>query len=64
MAHGTVTWFDPRTGVGTITPDDGSAALSIHYAQIDGGGRQSLRVNDRVTYTPATGPAGPIATRV
>jgi len=62
--NGTVAWFDARTGTGVISPDDGSADVSVHYTQIDGGGRQSLRATDRVSFTPADGPDGPTATRV
>lgn len=64
MAYGIVSWFDVVRGVGGIIPDDGTAEVSVHRAQIDGGGSQSLRAADRVSFTVVDGPSGPIATTV
>ncbi|GAA4877601.1 cold-shock protein [Pseudonocardia benzenivorans] len=63
MVDGTVTWFDPRRRIGVITLDDGTE-VSVSGAQIDGGGQQSLRPGDRVTFTVVEGPDGPHATGV
>jgi CspA family cold shock protein len=64
MAYGIVTWFDVVRGVGGIDPDDGTDEIPVHRAQIDGGGSQSLRAADRVSFTLIDGPCGPMATMV
>ncbi|WP_214369269.1 cold-shock protein [Pseudonocardia sp. H11422] len=63
MAEGTVMWFDAERGVGRIAVDGGGELL-VHYTQIDGGGRQSLRENDRVSFTVQASESGPRAVRV
>ncbi|GAY12777.1 cold-shock protein [Pseudonocardia sp. N23] len=63
MVDGTVTWFDSRRGVGVITLDDGTE-VPVAGSQIDGGGVQSLRPNDRVAFTLVDGPEGPRAAEV
>jgi cold shock protein len=54
MAYGTVAWYDAQRGVGGIEP--GGHGLAVHYSQIDGGGRQSLRPSDRVAFAMLDGP--------
>jgi CspA family cold shock protein len=36
MSHGTVAWFSARKGFGYIAPDDGSAAIFVHFTAILG----------------------------
>lgn len=57
MVDGTVTWFDPQRGVGVIALEDGTE-VAVSGSQIDGGGVQTLRPDDRVTFTLADGPDG------
>lgn len=62
--NGTVSWFDARRGVGAIAPDDGAADIAVSCLHIDGGGHQSLRPNDRVSFTVVDEPHGRVATQV
>ena len=62
--YGIVTWFDPHRGVGTIALEDSGHQVGVHAVEIDGGGKQSLRVDDRVAFTLLDGPGGPRATQV
>jgi CspA family cold shock protein len=64
LTYGTVAWFDPQRGIGVITLDEGEQLVPVHASDIDGGGRQSLRVADRVAFTLLDGPRGPQAVRV
>lgn len=64
MAYGIVSWFDIVRGVGGIVPDDSTDEVPVYRAEIDGGGSQSLRAADRVSFTVVDGPSGPIATGV
>ena len=64
MTHGTVTWFDSEGGIGGITIDEGEQLVPVHATDIDGGGRQSLRVADRVAFILLDGPRGRPAVRV
>jgi CspA family cold shock protein len=64
MTYGTVTSFDPHRGVGTIALEHNGQQVAVHAGEIDGGGKQSLRVRDRVAFTLLDGPDGPRATRV
>jgi CspA family cold shock protein len=58
VAQGTVKWFDVESGVGVISSDDGGTEVVVHQSEIDGGGRQSLRAHQRVTFTVDDGSAG------
>lgn len=51
MITGIVTWFDPERGVGTIAVEGTDRRFAVRSSDIDGGGRQSLRPNDRVRFT-------------
>jgi cold shock CspA family protein len=64
VTYGRVAWFDPRRGVGAITVEGTGHEVAAHSAEIDGGGRQSLRTNDRVAFTLLDGSAGPRAARI
>jgi cold shock CspA family protein len=60
----TVTWFDPQRGIGMITVDGSGHQVPVRAAEIDGGGRQSLRVDDRVAFQLLVAPNGPRAVQV
>ncbi|UCE61625.1 MAG: cold-shock protein [Phycisphaerales bacterium] len=62
--QGTVKWFNDTKGFGFITPSDGSSDLFVHYSDIAGTGRRSLREGDTVEYEPSQGEKGPKATNV
>jgi CspA family cold shock protein len=64
LTYGTVAWFDPQRGTGGITTDEDEQVVPVYATDIDGGGRQSLRVTDRVAFTLLDGPRGPQALRV
>lgn len=64
LDYGTVTWFDRQHGIGSIAVDGGGYEVPVRSVEIDGGGRQSLRVDDRVAFTLVEGPDGPRAARV
>lgn len=64
MIPGTVTWFDPKWGIGGIAVDDSDHEVSVRSSEIDGGGMQSLRPRDRVRLTVHHESSGAQATRV
>lgn len=64
MAQGTVKWFDAERGVGSIVPEDGGAEVAVHQSGIDGGGRQSLRAGERVTFVVDESSTGARAAKV
>lgn len=57
---GTVKWFDDRKGYGFIAQDDGPDVF-VHYSDIRGSGRRSLREGQRVTFRVTKGMKGPKA---
>jgi cold shock protein len=61
---GTVRWFDPERGTGAIVLDGSDREVAVRSAAVDGGGRQSLRPQDRVHLTVFDGPSGAHAARV
>jgi cold shock CspA family protein len=61
---GTVRWFDPERGIGVIVLDGSDREVAVRSAAVDGGGRQSLRPQDRIRLTVFDGPSGASATRV
>ncbi len=64
MTYGAVAWFDAQRGTGGITLDEDEQLVPVHASDIDGGGRQSLRVADRVAFTLLDEPRGPRTVRV
>ncbi len=62
--QGTVKWFNDTKGFGFITPSDGGADVFVHYSDIDGEGRKTLREGDRVEFETTQGERGPKATTV
>ena len=62
--QGTVKWFSDTKGYGFIVPSDGSPDLFVHYSDIEGSGRRSLREGDQVEFEVAEGQKGPKATNV
>lgn len=58
MATGTVKWYDPDQGYGSIVPDGGGADVFVHQAVVVGAG---LAPGDRVAFALQGGPNGPIA---
>jgi len=55
---------DPQRGVGAIAVDGNRREVPVRAAEIDGGGMQSLRVEDRVAFRLLGGPDGPFAANV
>jgi cold shock CspA family protein len=64
MTYGTVAWFDPERGLGAIAVEGSEQLVPVNATEIDGGGRQSLRMADRVAFTLLDGPRGVRAVRV
>ena len=64
MAGGSVKWFNDEKGYGSITPDDGSKDLFVHYSNISGDGFKSLSEGQKVTYEAGEGRKGTEATNV
>jgi cold shock CspA family protein len=64
VISGTVTWFDPKRGIGGIAVDGTDRELPVESSEIDGGGLQSLRRYDRVRLTVHEVPEGARALRV
>ncbi len=64
MTKGTVKWFNDQTGVGFITPDDGSKDVFVHHSAIQGEGFKTLAENDVVEFGTEQGEKGLRATNV
>jgi len=64
VISGTVTWFDPKRGIGGIAVDGTDREVAVESSAIDGGGLQSLHPQDRVRVTVLKGPEGAHAVRV
>lgn len=62
--QGTVKWFSDTKGFGFIVPGDGSPDLFVHYSDIEGSGRRSLREGEQVEFEITEGQKGPKATNV
>lgn len=59
MAQGTVKWFNPEKGFGSIAADGGGADVFVHFSAIaDTGGYRSLDENQRVEFETTVGPKG------
>lgn len=51
---GVVKWFDPKKGIGFVTPDDGSDDVFVHYSAIHSSGSfKSLAVRKKVVVDSA-----------
>lgn len=64
LDYETVTWFDSEQGVGSIAVEGSGYEVPVCSEGIPGGGRQSLRVDDRVAFALVEGSDGPRAVRV
>ena len=51
MPIGTVKFFNESKGYGFIAPDDGGQDAFVHISAVEGSGMNSLRENQRVSYT-------------
>lgn len=60
MNEGTIKFFNEEKGFGFITPKDGGNDVFVHVTGLN----ESVRENDRVTYTVENGKKGPTATNV
>lgn len=58
--RGSVKWFDTLRGFGFIKGDDGPDYF-VHFSNIRGHGRRSLRDGAPVEFTPGRGPKGLVA---
>lgn len=47
---GVVCWFQSKTGIGFITPDDGSKDMFVHYSNVAMEGFKNLRQGQKVQY--------------
>ena len=61
---GTVKWFNDDKGFGFIKPDEGSKDVFVHYNNINGDGRRTLREGQKVTMTITEGQKGLMAENV
>jgi len=64
MAQGTVKWFKQDKGFGFIAPDDGGAAVNVHFSWIESSWYRTLEENQKVEYNVTQGPKGPQAAQV
>ena len=62
--QGTVKWFNDTKGFGFIIPTDGGAEIFVHYSDIDGEGRKTLREGDTVEFETVERDKGPKAANV
>ena len=54
---GTVKWFNVKKGYGFITRDQGDDVF-VHYRNIEGDGRRSVRDGERVSFVVVNGDKG------
>lgn len=47
---GVVCWFNQRTGIGFITPDEGDNDYFVHYSNIVCDGFKTLREGQKVSF--------------
>ena len=65
MAEGTLKWFNPETGYGLISPENGRRKLFVSPMNIaPSTGLESLQKGDEVTYEVAQDRNGMRATKV
>lgn len=62
--QGTVKWFNDTKGFGFIIPTDGGAEIFVHYSDIEGEGRKTLREGDTVEFETVERDKGPKAANV
>ncbi len=60
MNEGTIKFFNEAKGFGFITPDDGGKDVFVHATGLN----ESVRENDKVTYSVEEGRKGPSAVNV
>jgi cold shock protein len=51
MPIGTVKFFNESKGYGFIAPDDGGQDAFVHISAVEGSGMNTLRENQRVSFT-------------
>ena len=61
---GVVCWFDPKKGVGFITPDDGSKDQFVHYSNVQMEGFKTLKPGQKVSYSLGENHRGPQAVNI
>ena len=55
MPRGTVKWYNDIIGQGVITPDDGSAAITVNAIEVERAGLTTLARGRHVQYTVTGG---------
>ena len=50
MATGTVKWFNPDKGYGSIEPDGGGKDVFVHVSAVEQAGLSSLNDGQKVSY--------------
>ena len=61
--QGSVKWFNSRKGYGFITRDQGDD-IFVHYRNIEGSGRKTIREGERVSFVVILSDKGPQADKV
>lgn len=61
---GVVKWFNDEKGFGFISPDSGGKDIFVHFTAIEGSGRKTLAVGQKVTFSVENGTKGPQAADV
>lgn len=62
MQNGVVKWFSDQKGFGFVASQ--GKDYFIHFREILSEGFKSLKEGDKVQFTPAQSPKGPVATQV
>ena len=63
MPLGKVRWFDAKKGYGFITRDQGDD-IFVHFRNIEGSGRKTIREGERVSFAVILSDKGPQADKV
>ena len=61
--QGSVKWFNSRKGYGFITRDQGDD-IFVHFRNIEGSGRKTIREGERVSFVVILSDKGPQADKV
>ncbi len=64
MLKGRVKWYDSDKGYGMIQAKDDGRSVFVHFADVDGGKKDLLEIDDEVEFELLETPQGPRAINV